>query len=165
MNQTHNKGYRPRAAGARFFFLPAYLPDLNSIEQVSPSSNTYSEKPPGAAKRPSGTGSPPSPSSSAPRNAKITTETQGMGLCNPYQSARWASRAQHDIAQRGENGDKGVAVVQAGEGRFQDWAKGVAGQPEGMGVDLSNQGFGGDAGNAPVLAKDESGDQHGFRAV
>ena len=47
-------------------------------DRSSPSSNIFWQRPPSAARKPSGEGSEPFSTSSAPRNAKTTLETQAM---------------------------------------------------------------------------------------
>lgn len=67
-----------RAAGAHLLFLPPYSPDLNPIEQVSPSSKTCSGKPMNARSRPRGGGSEPCSTPSRPTNAPTISETADM---------------------------------------------------------------------------------------
>jgi DDE superfamily endonuclease len=66
-----------RARGARLLFLPPDSPDLNPIEQVSPSSNTCCAKPPNERKRPPGSVSARYSMHSHPKNAPTTSKTQG----------------------------------------------------------------------------------------
>jgi transposase len=65
-----------RSRGAKLFFLPKYSPDLNPIEQVSPSSSTCCEKLPREPSRPSGQQSVSCFQPSCQRNAPTTSKTR-----------------------------------------------------------------------------------------
>jgi hypothetical protein len=67
-----------RSVGAKLFFLPKYSPDLNPIEQVSPSSSTCSARRPRAPPMPSATPSAKSSRPSPRRNVSTTSRTQAM---------------------------------------------------------------------------------------
>jgi transposase len=64
-----------RAKRAHLIFLPPYSPDLNPIEQCSPSSNISSERPSPVTSKPPGERSASSPSSSLQPRAPTTSLT------------------------------------------------------------------------------------------
>ena len=66
-----------RSAGAKLFFLPSYSPDLNPIEQVSPSSRPCCARPTRARSRPPGATSVTSSIASPPRNAPTISPNAG----------------------------------------------------------------------------------------
>jgi tRNA U34 5-methylaminomethyl-2-thiouridine-forming methyltransferase MnmC len=65
-----------RAAGAKLFYLPAYSPDLNPIEQVFAKLKHLLRKAAERNRGPSGAGSAHASTSSPRRNAKTTSATQ-----------------------------------------------------------------------------------------
>jgi len=74
-----------RAAGARVFFLPPYSPDLNPIEQVSPSSNTECGTPQSGPSKTLGAASARSSKRSRQTSAQTTSKTQ---VCCHMNAAR-----------------------------------------------------------------------------
>ena len=71
-----------RAVGARLLFLPKYSPDLNPIEQVSPSSRACCERRALAPTTPSPTPPPKSSNDSRQANAPHTSGTPDMRNAN-----------------------------------------------------------------------------------
>ena len=67
-----------RRAGAHLLFLPPYSPDLNPIEQVSPSSRRFCARPPNAPSRPPGDASANSSTTLLPASAPTTSSTPAM---------------------------------------------------------------------------------------
>lgn len=72
-----------RAAGAKLLFLPAYSPDLNPIEQVSPNSKPCFVKPPSEPSKPPGNASASSSTTSRRPNAPTTSGTRAMRQSEP----------------------------------------------------------------------------------
>jgi hypothetical protein len=67
-----------RSAGAKLFFLPSYSPDLNPIEQVSPSSRPCCARPTRARSRPPGATSVTSSIASPRGMRQLSRQTPAM---------------------------------------------------------------------------------------